>query len=279
MPAVTYQSSQTADGTTSVVVTKPTSLAVGDLMLGQVAARDNSGGSVSITPPSGWSVLTTESDSGNGIRFETYYKVATSGDVAASNFTWTATGAEGMVGAISRFTNPSSTTPIDQSQDSLGSGAGYTSLSGITPTKAAGTMVIFAFYLATTSGTTSTYAIATNNPTWTEAYDLNINPDVNARVGISMAYAHRPELTATGSVSAVASVGLTRSTLAIVNLPAEDLTFASVTTTAFGAGIRTVIDQIATVTSSLLAPTVTEIENIWSNVSKNVSSWVNQSKT
>jgi len=84
--AITYQSieSNTANSGTTVVVTKPVGLAVGDVMIAS-AILGNTGG---IDLPSGFSIEETMLVGGNR-RISTGYKVATSGDVAASNFTFT----------------------------------------------------------------------------------------------------------------------------------------------------------------------------------------------
>lgn len=88
--AATFQSAAsdqvTADLDTSIVVPKPTGLAVGDLMVAVAGCGD----SRSVSPPAGW---TTLEDTTNGTyRIAIFTRVATSGDVAATDFTFTASG-------------------------------------------------------------------------------------------------------------------------------------------------------------------------------------------
>jgi len=80
--AVTFESVSTSTG---VTVAKPSGLVVGDLMVG-IISNSTPG---SITTPSGFSVLSTLTTTGQGDSMITAFsKVAESADVAASNFTF-----------------------------------------------------------------------------------------------------------------------------------------------------------------------------------------------
>lgn len=88
--AAAFQSSTSdqvaADLDTDLVVTKPVGLAAGDLMVAVAGCGDNR----TIAPPAGW---TTVEDSTDGLyRFAVFTRIATAGDVAASNFTFTVNG-------------------------------------------------------------------------------------------------------------------------------------------------------------------------------------------
>jgi hypothetical protein len=199
--AVTFQSVQTtafASGTT-VVITKPVSLAVGDLMIGSIFF---SNGSISGTP-SGWSSIRSDGNPGTPINTALYYKVADSGDVAASDFTWTISISVDKAGSITRITGQDTVTPISNNNGSNIDDTSTPSLAiGVTPTVA--NSLLLQYWYAS-SGTTAigSYAIANSNPSWTEAYDLASSTTYD----ISMAYASRPETTDTGNVSAAGGGG------------------------------------------------------------------------
>lgn len=85
--AATFQSAASDavvdDADTSLVVTKPSGLAVGDLMVAVASSTD----SRTVAPPGGW---TTFEDTSNGTnRTSVHTKIADAGDAAASNFTFT----------------------------------------------------------------------------------------------------------------------------------------------------------------------------------------------
>lgn len=207
----TYQSSQTTTfaAASSVTITKPTSLAVGDLLVAHLYFDDGSGSPGSYTIPSGWTeqfnVLTTGA-SFNPCRLQVLIKVADSADVAASNFTFTGPAAGTTAGGLSRVTSygkvsGSTTTTQNDSTSSP------VSFSGFTPDRADCLLMVFTCILGSASGSTpslGTVSVATSNPTWTERYDLN--GSVAGFHGLAMTTATRPEVTATGNFSV--AVGL-----------------------------------------------------------------------
>lgn len=204
--AVTYQSTQTNSGTNTTVITKPVSLAVGDAMLGAIWAGTTNGNGTA-TAPAGW----TQKQS-VGFFWGTQYlfwKVADAADAAATNFTFTGggTGTRLIWGSVTRVTGGAATTPIDQASQAAQSGgvSGF-STGTITPTAANSLCFIFTCGGDSTAyRTVSGYAYVTNNPTWTEAYDLNMPTDLGDFIEISMAYASRAQTTATGNATATAS--------------------------------------------------------------------------
>ena len=94
---------------TSFDVTKPTGLAVGDLLLAIIAKDDD----ITMAPPAGW---TTDFDgSGNASQAcasFAFHKVADADDVAASVFNFTGDN-EDYVGRLYRISGVDTTTPID----------------------------------------------------------------------------------------------------------------------------------------------------------------------
>lgn len=146
-------------GTTQTsVVTKPTGLAVGDLMLAFVAANK-----AGMTAPSGFTQIGSEHDSSaNAYSSDAYYKVATSGDVAASNFTFTnGDNSSPMIAVIMAYRGVDTTSPINASNFTISTGttAGKTCPS---VTTTASCMVVRSLFVRLTSGTTNFSSTVTN---------------------------------------------------------------------------------------------------------------------
>jgi len=197
MASVLYQSSQTATGSaaTSVTVTKPVSLAVGDVLVAVVA--NVAGSTQTINTPTGWTSLGK-----NDTTFTSeaaFYKIADAADVAASGFTFTFAGSvTSFVAGVARF-NGNAPSPLDGIDT-----ANASSTTGITPTKTMGTTIILAagWNGGGSTGSFGSYAIGTANPTWTEAFDTGAGA---AKIGIAMAYAGRSAISATGTAQFTAT--------------------------------------------------------------------------
>jgi len=202
MAETSYRSSSTNTTTASntVAVTKPAGLAVGDTMIAPVGLYHGGVAGTDIVPPAGWTSLGAHTNS-NGT-LAAFWKVADANDVAASSFTFTATGtgtADGMAAGIAAFSSTSPTAPIDQSITADDAG-----VTGITPTVGMG-LYVMAFAAISTTGTTgsiASYAIANNNPTWTEVFDIGVAISGADRVGVSLAYGGNSRLSASGAGSA-----------------------------------------------------------------------------
>lgn len=111
--SVVHVNTQVDAGTANVgtvTVTKPTGLAVGDLMLAFMTLNLSG-----LTPPSGWTQLDSDNATGGASFNNTvYWKLAVAGDVSATNFTWTAGDAlSPFCGGISAYRDVDQTTPID----------------------------------------------------------------------------------------------------------------------------------------------------------------------
>lgn len=209
--AVTVQSvSSVARNTssTTIVITKPTGLAVGDLMVAHLVRTDNDQNSRTWSL-SGWTTAVDVQGNDTAISssgMAALYKIADSGDVAASNFTFTISStADFLAGAIYRISGHSISAPINTSASAFVNNDETPSFGNtVTPTFADCLLLMLVHHYAGSSSSkeTGTYAITTDNPTWTEAYD-NHN---STQTTIAGAYALRPETTATGN-SSFASTG------------------------------------------------------------------------
>src|SRR3954449_7447709 len=93
----TGTSTENVNGSTSVGMTVPSGVAVGDLLVADVDAA----GTTAVTPPTGWTQLI------NAAGFTTYsnvhYRVATAADVAGASYTWNLGSTRKAVGRMSAY--------------------------------------------------------------------------------------------------------------------------------------------------------------------------------
>lgn len=268
--AVAVASSSTAysGSGTSLVITKPTGLAVGDLMLAQI--RNDDGGS-GITLPSGWSTLSSTFNPFNFVYV--HYKYADSGDVAASNFTWTLANSTISAGGILRITGASPLIGSAVLAGGISNTATPSIATGVTPTRADSLLVQFWFYQSNANDSLGGYAIATSNPSWTEAYDVAMEADA----GMTCAWAVRPQTTSTGAWSCTGGTGTSdyNSFLISVNEQFAIDVVESLTTT----------EQYLNNISILKQESVILTENVdnkkvrlWTEETKNSTTWTEETK-
>ena len=273
MSFVLYQSKQVATGTTGpLVITKPVSLAVGDVMIAGICSNGGTGLSAS-----GWTAI------GSTALLDTFYKVADSADVAATNFTFTYSSTPTFCqGWIARLTGASAT-PLDQVNTGTGTSTASVSISGITPTKASSLFFIVGALndnTAAGSPSWSAQAIATNNPvSWTEDYDVGTNKGGGSYISMSMAYGNRPGLTASGNATATIDRTVSAYSAHIFNIAPIDNGPFTLAGTIFNPSVRVPVLNMFSGALSILGATFSAVASAWGNVQKNVSSWTNNDKT
>lgn len=191
---------------TSFVVPKPTGLAIGDLMLG-IAAVGNLN---AITDGSGWTLIRLDQETLNqGCMMYSAWKIADSGDVAATNITFGTFTSQNNSSAILRITGHNAASPIGTNTGGPSESTASPSRTGLTPADAS-SLLVMAFNAAGGAPLAiGSYAIVTSNPSWTEDLDITGEPGLHAC--FSVAHAIRPEVTATGNYSATGT-GATGST-------------------------------------------------------------------
>lgn len=295
--AVAYESVSTVgwtdlQGGGNLVITKPTGLAVGDYMVAHLS--NIVGGSPNAdgwNTPSGWSALTDSGEDGNSnssMQITTFYKVADSSDVAASNFTFTKASADNAYsnGSIWRISgaggiSAAADTEIDDTTPSF--------TNSVTQDFADSLILFFvtSAFAGTGTNSVSGYSIANNDPSWTEAYDQNINETTGADRGCHAgAYASRSATGATGNSTCTLSQTQNTGGVIVVLSP-----IINVTTTMDGAGIVTLsspeksftldyiipVDSAGTVTLSTPEPTIsTSTKTAWTNETKPSTTWTNE---
>lgn len=259
----------------SLTITKPVSLAVGDFMVAFIQ-----GAQESATPPSGWSLDINYNVASGNSQMKIYTKTADSGDVAASNFTWTFGGGQYHGGSIMRITGFNTALPMAvYAQDDALATATPTFTSTVTPNTVDSLLIFCLGTYVNASGNTRTasgYAIATSNPAWTEQLDQTVDTG-SASFQMSIASSIRPQITATGDASCTMSGSCTDlGNIMLVIRP--QITFTATETTSIVdfniKGVNKTLNESTSVTDTL----ATSKQRRWNNQDKNSSSWNNQDK-
>lgn len=182
MAVPVIESSNTATGAsvTSLVITKPTGLAEGDLLLAELAMYDILDANRIFSTPAGWTAVTnsTTGSSTRLVRTAVFSKVASSGDAVATNFTFPISGAVGYAsGFLARITGHA--TPainISESDDDGTSTASPSHTTALTPDTPTNSLVVFniAGWDADTSTETVASYASTPAATWTEEADIGV---------------------------------------------------------------------------------------------------------
>ncbi len=269
MAAPVLQSTQTAgtnpDSNGSISVTKPTSLAVGELMIAFAVTGTN----FTSTFPSGFvSLGQLGFVSGAQTTAEIAYKIADSSDVAASNFSFTA-----GVASISRITGATTTGGGIKYNGALVTNSGTASVSGITPSDYGDATLLMQFWSVAngSSPNIANYAIATSNPTWSQAYEITSGGN-----SVAVASASRPEVTATGNFSVTGGGGAGADwTGQIISIPVPFVITITESTTLTESFLQN--SNISKSESTALTETSEQSINRYSNQSKNSSTFTNQS--
>lgn len=290
--AITYESITSTNGvygagTTTITLAKPTGLAEGDLMI--CILHTNGGGPFSTSDS--FTSIGSASD-GTSSRMEIWGKLATAGDVADTQFQWTSGGTEGSSTYLAHLIRVSGTLSgvanVLHNIDFNTSGStSQTYTPGLTPLET-DSLYIMAIAQENATGSISDYAIANNNPTWTERAENTENSgSASARLAVATATPSSASASGDYSVTIGSSAAESYGALIVVN------DTINVTTTLDIAGILTLsgndhgfildggvtIDAPGILTISTPEPTITTEEyEIHTNQSKPSTSWTNQAK-
>jgi hypothetical protein len=143
----TGTSTENVNGSTSISLTVPSGVAVGDLLVADVDAA----GTSAITPPAGWTQLI------NAAAFTTYsnlhYRVATAADVAGASYTWNLGSTRKAVGRMTAYVGVDTSTIGTPATTGNSSGTTITFNSVTTP--AANSMVLLGAVTLNGAGTES----------------------------------------------------------------------------------------------------------------------------
>lgn len=269
--AVQSVSTTTFAGGSSVVITAPSGIAVDDLLIARITI-DNGGGS---TTPSGW---TLERLTSNPATFASYiyYKIADGSDAAASSFTFSVSNVGSSSGTMLRVTGHSFGKPIWTSNGTdTDDSASPSFAAAITPSIASSLLIMFFFGRNTSTGTFSTYAIATSDPGgWSEHAEYSAS---GVGYAAAIASATRTQTTSTGNFSVVFTGNSTSDWVGqiLAIQPGKDVDISDSTTTSDsvnGSITMSISDSFS------VSDAVSALKSMWTNAVKTATTWVNQDR-
>src|SRR4051794_5336197 len=150
----TSTTTQNVSGSTSISMTVPSGVAVGDLLI----ASANAAGTGAITPPGGWTQLVA--GAGTGQYGTLHYRVATAADVAGASYTWSLGSTRKATGSMTSYVGVD-TTAIGTPSATAGSSTTIT-FNSVTTAVANSMVVLFGDAVNATSAVSLTPpAIAT----------------------------------------------------------------------------------------------------------------------
>lgn len=303
--AVASTSTASVSNSDTVTVTKPTGVAVGDLLL---IATHNVGNAADATC-SGFTLATSNYYNAGGalpdVGNTLLYRIADSTDVAAANYVVNHDMANnsGIV-VMLRVTgwttgNPVwNTSSVNASQDSASFTLTATGLAITRPSASALVLMLNSFHSSNSpfsSATFSTYSITSGvaNPTWTEVFDTTVDVIAGtAKVSFALAYAITTSNTdITGfSVVGASDTGGTEDSetalLVVINEPQSstvDVSHLAVTPTIEGVTASSVnvasdVSHLAVTPTIEGIPTRDNSSTQWINENKPSTTWTNQNK-
>jgi len=285
--AVAFRSSSIASASSDadLVFNKPTGMLEGDMMVA-FCLRRRDGSSVGIfNTPSGWDNINTQTIT-NDVSVTTFAKIATSGDAAASTFSFTPQAAgDDSAGAFVAVSGNSFGSVAGNVVDNSGTSSGTSlSYSGLTPMATNPLLLMFIGNQdALVDVAFSGYAVTNNNPSWTEDRDVVVGSNT---INYALAYATYASSSATGNFLATASasadyIGVLVSVNESINVTvnADPLVITGVIPDASVSGDANVTVDPLVITGTIPNATVTITNPDWLNGNKSDSNWTNQDKS
>lgn len=270
----------------SVTITKPTGLAEGDLMIAVCEGYGASG--VVVDTASGWTSAIAPNLTLMCSKIQT--KIADASDVAASDFTFTGSGAvySMLAGTVMRVTGVPPSSFVDATDSDSDGSASSATISFTTTASPSndGFLIISSFGAAATAntGTIGSYVASDGTLSWTELHDYtedvaSEDPIIGAAYAIQTTATALTSYGATLSTSKTLHVGALAVFQAIRNETGTN-TLLSVSPTSFTqngsagtTGTNTLVEVSPThLSQSGSATTPTQ----WSNESKPSTSWTNE---
>ena len=191
---------------TTLTITKPSGVQVGDFLVAMLGVYASS---PTISTASGWTLLTTQTCT-NGLT-SLQYKVADSGDVSASNYSWTCASDILNSGSILRISGVSGVSPLsqfDSDVNNTAAGADFNFTTSITPNNN-GSLLLISLHgndnNSDAAHTMSGYFVTGSSPTWVETHDFGVNTSGTADPQNAGAYALLATATALTAYGATSS--------------------------------------------------------------------------
>ena len=277
----TFESTGYASASATLVITKPTGLVIGDLMVAIISIAGETT-VPSMTPPTGWATEIAMGETGsNNVGRAAYYKIAVSGDVAGSNFTFTAASSTTIAGGILRINGHDPNNPIFFSDDVEPTGVTTLSAATSVTPQMTNSLAVTAFFLED-ARTLSSFTL-TPTTSLTEAFQHDAaSPDTTIGVAYGT-YSTTTEITsygATQSASSSAETGiillLTPQTDASADV--SELTFATGLNGFIGSNTANGDVSNLSIVPGLNSPTFKGQGTRWIDKTKTSTTWTSKDK-
>lgn len=254
----------------SLTLTKPTGVVDGDLLyiFLQYSRTD-----LTVTPPAGWTLV----DSDTATIGAYLYRRTASSEPSTYEFTAPVLGNTAGLGLIwAHYDTAGAGNPKQDVITEVVDGSADTTAdnTGVTPTCAPGSMLVAVIGTPGVATSYSGYAVANNNPTWSEGADTNHNFGGDT-VSAAMAYATgRDLITATGAFSATIANSATTAVYLMNIQPAGFSLAAPLMTLALGplapaiSLAATVAPPVMNLSLSMPAASVATSDPDWTNTTK-----------
>lgn len=206
MAQVTFRAQATVsnDGSGTMTINKPAGTIDGDLMIAHASFSSQAGYDARITP-SNWNVLHAITSGGGSGNVAIWWKIASS-EGSSYDFGGTTGAGNPFIGYITTWFNNRSSSPIDTSSENDDTSSNTTATgAAITPTASPEAIMLFLVSGTNASTTVSGYAVANNNPTWTERYDA-VSSSGGNHAWLAMASGPYTAITTTGVPTATLDV-------------------------------------------------------------------------
>lgn len=270
---VTVASSSATLSNNPTTCPTPSGLAVGDLMVCQLVMMSDTDVATWAT---GWTLIEKKINTAHNPDgySELRYKIAAAGDIGGTVtiITGYTVGGSSMAHLL-RITGASSIGVITEAS-AVSTSATPSYANTITPGSGnEDSLLLFFTTMLANSITASGHAITTSNPSWTEQYD-----EANGAESVSLAYANRPQITATGNSSLTFSSSGDSIGQILAIRPARIISNSETQgTTDVATALRALLVSLSETQGTTDAVT-TLLARAWTKVTKNVSSWLNDSK-
>lgn len=275
LPVVESFTTNTATSSSSLVLTKPTGLAVGDLLVEYQQTTD--GSTTSFNTPAGWTLrgIVNMSDSLRG--YGVYTKVADSADVAASNFTFTTdVVVDTYVGILLRVSNVAEIQAFDIKNNAPSSTT--MSFTGTVTPKVVDSLLLLGVsaWSGDGGGAVSAYT-STPSRSFTEVADITLNSGTTDPV-IAVASAPLATIDAITAYGATLTVSKTQHSGSLLLLtpptsPTVDVGHTAITPTVEGV-TATQVNTTADVGHTAVVPTINGVSGeataptAWTTITK-----------
>lgn len=268
--------------TSPLVITKPTGLAVGDLLVALIGYTGNTAPST----PAGWTAAFGITSAVSDGVFS-FYKIADSSDVAASDFSFTVDSTASTTGGrLLRVTGGTSTGVVDFDGSSLATDTSTPSVTVSLDTTVDECLIIALFENGRSPANCvfSTYIVSDTNPTWTELFD----DEDTTSFGFAAASAEISVRRTITSIGATMDSSRAHTNIGILAIPPQKNANQSPAVLSVVASVQepTITSSpvaqtpsVITITSSVQAPTVATPAPTWINPDKTSSTWTNPDKS